>query len=546
MAASSPAPSDRWLQGPVSDVVLGGGLLYVPILAMLLFLGSDARASMPYLLVPILLLLGGNAHVGATLLRVYERPEDRRAYSFFSVWVTLVIAVLCALSFFVSGIGSVMITFYLTIVPWHFTGQNYGVALVLLRRHGIDIDPALKWHIYAAFVLPFMLWILALHGAEPTSVEYAPLTARGTHFDFFSIGIPGIIQGPAIIIGILAYMWVLGECFLRLRRLGHARELLPSVGVFLSQGLWFAVPVIARVLVAPEKLGPFGAQSASFTFIWISLMHGLQYLWITNYYVKKERPGSTAPKFLAKSLLMGTALYGIPVLVLAPLLAGRVSFDGGLELMLAAALNIHHIVLDSAIWKLRNARIAKILIRGADSVEDIAAPKRLHWVRAVVLASGVFGVTFALWSASERRNGVQIAVARGDVERLEKAARRMSWMGRDSAATRSQLGYLLGERGDSARAIAEFERSIAIEPNAAAWTNIGALQEREGNIEEALSAYDSALALDPDDVSALQYAARVLIKTGRPDRARPLLERAMTLAPDRADIRDLFEEATRG
>jgi tetratricopeptide (TPR) repeat protein len=316
--------------------------------------------------------------------------------------------------------------------------------------------------------------------------------------------------------------------------------------VFLSQGLWFALPVVAKVLVAPEKLGPFGAQSASFTFIWISLMHGLQYLWITNYYVKKERPGSTAPRFLAKSLLMGTALYGIPVLLLAPLLAGRASFDGGLELMLAAALNIHHIVLDSAIWKLRNARVAKILIRGADMVADVATPQRLHWVRAVVLVSGVLGVTFALWSASERRNGVQIATARGDVERLEKAARRMSWMGRDSAATRSQLGFLLGESGDSARAIAEFERSIAIEPNAVAWTNIGALQEREGNIAEALSAYDSALALDPDDLSALQYAARVLIKTGRPDRARPLLERAMTLAPERSDIRDLFEEATQG
>jgi hypothetical protein len=513
---------------------------------MLLLLGSDARASMPFLLVPILLLLGGNAHVGATLLRVYERPEDRRAYSFFSVWVTLAIAILCAVSFFVSGVGSIVITFYLTIVPWHFTGQNYGVALVLLRRHGVDIDPALKRYIYASFVLPFVLWILALHGAEPAAVEYAPLNAQGTHFGFISIGIPGVIQGPAIMLGILAYLWVLGECFLRMRRLGNPRALLPSVGVFVSQGRWFAVPVIAKLLVAPQNLGPFGAQSASFTFIWISLMHGLQYLWITNYYVKKERPGSTAPKFLARSLLMGTALYGIPVIVLAPLLAGRVSFDGGLELMLAAALNIHHIVLDSAIWKLRNARVARILIRGADTVPAAVAPQRLHWVRAVVLVSGVFGVTFALWGASERRYGIQVAAERGDVERLETAVRRMSWMGRDSATTRSQLGFLLGERGDSVRAIEEFERSIAIEPNAVAWTNIGALQERDGNLEAALSAYESALALDPDDLSALHYAARALIKTGHSDRARPLLERALTLAPGRTDIREMLVEAAQG
>ena len=38
--------------------------------------------------------------------------------------------------------------------------------------------------------------------------------------------------------------------------------------------------------------------------------------------------------------------------------------------MIAGALNLHHVMLDSAIWKLRNTRIASILIRG-DSREQL-------------------------------------------------------------------------------------------------------------------------------------------------------------------------------
>jgi len=546
MAAMSSSPSGRWLQGPVSDVVLGGGLLYIPILMMLFWAGPEPRAAMPFLLVPLLLLIGGNAHVGATLLRVYERPEDRRAYSFFTVWVTLAIALVCSTAFVYPLMGSIVITFYLTIVPWHFTGQNYGVALVLLGRQGVEIDAGTKRVIHLAFVLPFVTWILALHGAEPAAVEYAPLWSIGTQYRFISVGIPGVIQGPAIFLAILGYLWVLGECFLRLRGRVTGRQVLPGATVFLSQGLWFTAPVVAKILVAPEHLGPFSPSAASFTFIWVSLMHGVQYLWITAYYVKKERPGTKTASFLARSLFMGTAIYGIPVLILAPALAGRVSFDGGLELMLAAALNIHHIVLDGAIWKLRNSRISQILIRGSGGAAPTAATGGFPWIRTAVLASGVVGVAFTLWSAAESHYGLKLASARGDVERVAAAVQRMSFMGRDEADHRARLGFLLGEKGDDAAAISEFERSLAIQPSPSAWINLGALRERNGDLQAALVAYEAALALDPDDVAALHYAGRVLLRSGRTDQARALLERAVVLAPDRPDIREMLAEATPG
>jgi hypothetical protein len=549
MAATIPgagiAPGNRWLQGPVSDVVLGGGLLYVPILLLLLFGGQSVRDAMPFFAAPLLLVLFSSPHLGATLLRVYERPEDRYAYSFFAFYVTFAIMVICAASFFVPGVGSYFITFYLTIVPWHFTGQNYGVALVLLRRQGVEVPPDLKKWVHAAFVLPFVLFLLALHGTERTSVEYAPLTASGTHFEFISLGIPGWFQGPAVILVTLAYFFAIGECVRQLRHRGTTAQLLPGAGVFFSQALWFAAPVIAAILVTPENLGPFSQNFAAFTFSWISVMHGVQYLWITNYFVKKERPGETSPRFLMKAMLMGSAIYGLPVLIFAPVLVGRTSFVG-FELMLAAALNVQHVVLDSAIWKLRNARIARILLRGRGEERSASTRIGTPWVRGLLLASGAIGIAFTLWAPAEREFGIRRASERGDIERMQQSLKRFRWMGRADAALHTDIGYQLGRNGDEAAALRMFERSNEIRPSVVAWANIGAIREREGRIDSALSAYHEALALDPDDVSTLHYAGRALLKVGEPEKARALLERAVVLAPDRDDLRAMLDEAAPG
>jgi hypothetical protein len=543
MATASPTSNEKWLQGPVSDVVLGGGLLYIPILMGLVLGGPGLRDALPLLLVPMILLVCMNAHLGATLVRVYERSEDRRNYAFFAIYVSLAVAAVGLASLFLPHVGSIFLTFYLTLVPWHFTGQNYGVALVLLRRHGVDIDLKLKRTIYAAFILPFVLWILALHGAQPAGVEFALVDTVGTQFQFMPIGIPGAIQGPAIIAAILAYMWVIGECFLRIRGQASLRQVFPGAVLFLTQALWFAAPVVARLFIEPERLGPFAPSSAAFTFLWVSIMHGIQYLWITSYYVKRERPGTKTPQFIAKAMLMGTAIYGIPVLLLAPLLAGRVAY-GGIELILVATISVHHFLLDGAIWKLRNTRIATILLRGADDAGQAVTTSGRHWVKGLVLASGVLGVAFSLLGPAENRYGVEEAVAEGDVERVQAAAKRLRWMGRDDANMRAHLGFLLAQESEPEAALREFERSIALEPNALAFTNIGALNERQGQIQAALSAYDSALALEPDNIDALYYAGRASLKAGRRDTARKHLERAASLAPDRGDIRASLDEAS--
>jgi hypothetical protein len=539
MAAAPPAHTSRWLVGPFSDLALGTGLLYLPLFAALVLTG----ANVPHVLLPLAALLFSTPHLGATLLRVYETPESRRSYHFFAVWATLAIAAAFLSGLYVHGVGSALITFYLTVVPWHFTGQNYGISLIFLRRSGLPIDPSLKRFVYASFLLPFALWFLALHGGQPGTAEYAPLGTAGTVYQFVSLGIPAPVQGPAVMLVALVYLWVVAEAVVRLLKLASFREVAPTLALMTTQSLWFAAPILSRIWIPVERLGPLAPGTALYTFVWISILHSVQYLWVTTYYVRREQPGTRVPRYLFKALLAGSAIYGFPMLLLAPDALGRLPYDAGLYLMFAGALNLHHIMLDGVIWKLRHTRIADILIRGQGAAVDPPPSRRRPWLRPLIWASGAVSVVFTLAATAELHLGLAPARERGDLERLERAAERMRWMGRDSAEVRSSLGALKLERGDAAGAVRELQRSIALRPSPVAWLNLGVERERAGRLRHALEAYEEAVALDPDDVTALYYTGRASLRSGRVLRARELLGRASQLAPERADIRRTLASA---
>ena len=80
-------------------------------------------------------------HYGGTLVRVYDQRKDRRAYAIFSVWATALLAALFVWGAFSTLVASVLFTIYITWSPWHYTGQNYGLAVMFLRRSGVPLSP---------------------------------------------------------------------------------------------------------------------------------------------------------------------------------------------------------------------------------------------------------------------------------------------------------------------------------------------------------------------------------------------------------------------
>jgi hypothetical protein len=131
-------------------------------------------------------------HYGATLLRVYERREDRRRYALFAVWASLLVWGVFAIGVHHALVGSLFLTLYVTWSPWHYTGQNYGLAVMFLRRRGVAFDAVTKRLLYASFITSYLLIFLNLHWSPAGA--YVPNDLGGTRYHLLRLGIPAALH----------------------------------------------------------------------------------------------------------------------------------------------------------------------------------------------------------------------------------------------------------------------------------------------------------------------------------------------------------------
>ena len=171
MVATAPS-RPRWLFGPVPDLLLGCGGIYAFVFAALSISAPTVHAIAPQAVLPIIILLTSVPHYGATLLRVYERRSDRQHYRFFALWASLAVYAWLAVGVYDVPVGSLLVTTYLTWSPWHYSGQNYGIALMFLGRRGVSVGHTAKRCLHLSFVLSCVIAILHSHSGE-VSTTYA-------------------------------------------------------------------------------------------------------------------------------------------------------------------------------------------------------------------------------------------------------------------------------------------------------------------------------------------------------------------------------------
>lgn len=447
---------NRWLFGPARDLLFGCGLLYVGVFAALVVVGPTLRVAQPLYLAPLLILLISTPHYGATLLRVYEQREERRAYAFFTVWVTLALCALFVVGVYDVRVATVLLTVYLTWSPWHYTGQNYGIAVMFLRRRGIDPSGRPKQWLYASFFLSYALTFLVMHTADG-----APADLYGERIHLARLGIPkGFSDVATPLVGV-AYLVSLTGAAVQLLRLGSARDLLPVAALCASQALWFTLPDAARFWNANLGVEALGFDQRAYYFNWIVLAHAVQYLWVTSYYAKATPRWRGAGRYFGKTLLAGNAAWMLPSLLFAPRFLGGVSEDLGMGLLVASLVNIHHFVLDGAIWKLRSTRIADVLIR---SRPEPIGPSRVRGRGGPAWAFAVLLLLLGLAEFRERELALRSAMEREDHAGVRVSLDRLAWTGKDSAQTRLELGHALLAEGDAAGALEAYERSLELEP----------------------------------------------------------------------------------
>jgi len=547
IAADTPS---RWLYGPVRDLVFGCGLGYAVIFVLQSLGGAQMRSVLPLALGPLVALVVSVPHYGATLLRVYEHRRERRKYAVFAVWFTLLVAVFFVAGLSVPLLGCWMITVYLTWSPWHYTGQNYGVALMLMGRRGVKITPRAKRLFKWSFWLSFGLAVLAIHGPNPVA-DYQPTGLGGGEYRFLPLGIPSGIRDALLVVLGGAYAVVTVASLWLFARGGRVRDLGPAIVMVATQAMWFSVPALVRRWDVLAGIEPLSTREIPYSFLWVAVGHAVQYLWVTAFYARRENPSLSHARFFGKTTAAGMVIWTLPALAFAPGLLGDVPFDAGLALMVASGVNIHHFILDGAIWKLRGGRVARILIRDVgpeepDEPEQGSGAARKWGLRVTGVLGAVFFCVAAAAVLEEHFGFSRSVEAKApDVARAGQAIERLRWFGRDSARMRSRLGLAAASQGDVELAEQSFRKALDLHPSALAWTGLGAVHAERSEWGDAEKAYDAALALDPEYPMALLWAGQLQLQLGNLDAARRSAQKAWESAAgypqlsdkERADIR---------
>jgi hypothetical protein len=438
------------------DLWLGYGLGYlvsIPLVTCLTASGSMGAG--PVWMGAFLALVFSTPHYGATLLRVYDRRQDRQRYAVFAVWITAALAALFGIGLFDDWTASLLVTAYVTWSPWHFAGQNYGLAVMNLRRRGVPFDPVTKRDLYISFVLSAVLAILAVHLAGSQKVFAIGASDPSGTIGVLWLGIPLAVVQPVTAVVTLAYVVFLVRAARGLMSKADGAALLPVALLVGTQALWFSVPALATAL-ATTPLPP--ALAVPLSVAWISSAHAIQYLWVTCYYARRTDETNRAAPFLTRSLVVGACLFS-PVFMLYPGFAGEYFPNAaGAAVLVASVVNLHHFALDGAIWKLRDGAVASALLRSAapDPGEPLNRGRRWGFMRPAVLLVGGAAVVFQLYTF---RLASIVAAPDTSLHELHSAARALERMGNAPPDLWARVGEL-AEQEKPDIAIAAFRRSI--------------------------------------------------------------------------------------
>ena len=519
-----PRVDKLWVYNPWLDLIVGCGAWSAPLLALSYF--SLASSTRTWAIVFYALALFFNyPHYMATIYRAYHRAEDFHKYRVFTVHITALLVATLLLSHFRLRLLPWIFTIYLTWSPWHYSGQNYGLFMMFARRAGADPNKTTRHTLYGAFIASYLILFLGFH----TGPSSDPL--------FVSLGIPAVISRWEQVTLCIVFVVLSAVGLSQLARQTGWKKLAPSLTLFSSQFLWFLLPAAISLI---KGLGlPQNRYSTGV----LAVMHSAQYLWITSYYARREAAGNAAtmptrnwrPLAYFGVLVLG----GIALFVPGPWLASRAfhhDFTASF-LIFTALINIHHFILDGAIWKLRDGRIAALLLNSREKISDAAAETGVRFATAgrwlVGTSAGArflrVGAALVLlaWGTIDQAR-YYLALQTDDLRDLQRAAALNSY----DSLVQTRVGHREIEDGQSQQAEAAWKRAIQVNPaDAAPRQQLLQLLIDQKRFDEAYTLTEASLKYSPKDPNLLVDRGLLALQRGQSDEARADWEKAIAVDP---------------
>lgn len=535
--AASQTQASPWIYGPWLDLIVGCGAWSAPLL---FFSYSDRFSTSQIwpLAFYFLALFFNYPHFMATIYRAYHTRTEFAKYRIFTVHITLLLVVAGILVHAWYALLPWLFTIYICWSPWHYTGQNFGLLMMFARRSGVLPTRRERQLVWFAFAASYLLLMLSFH----TGASNDPLV--------LSLGLPAKFTVPARAALAMFFCGAIVWAFASMAKRTAWRALLPSTLLSITQFLWFLLPGIMEL----TKGG--GNPQTRYSSGILAVLHSAQYLWITSYYQHRESRAAGAATWSFSRYLLTLIAGGIALFIPGPWIVSRafhVDFAASF-LAFLTLVNIHHFILDGALWKLRDSRIATLLLnpQSGQSQQASNVPGsflgKLSWLAgkslgarflrvgavALLLVWGVFDQFHFFYSSKAndatalRRaakwnpddSSVQIKLARTEMaegkwldalEPLKRAAEV------NPANTNLQEEYARGliAAKRTEEAYLEYQKILAKKPELAeGWINLGLLASQLGHDAEVADDWQKAVDANPESSNAQLYLAEALDQRG--------------------------------
>lgn len=530
-SAAGAHAQNPWIYRPWIDLTVGCGAWSAPLLlAGFYFANSHGRAwSVAFY---FLALLANYPHFMATVYRAYHQRDEFEKYRLYTIHVALLLALTGVAAHVWYALLPWIFTLYICWSPWHYTGQNFGLLMMFARRAGVAPTEKERAALRVSFVASYVLLMLSFH----TGASEDPM--------ILSLGLPAKLTLPARASLAVFFLAVSGWAVTSLARRSSLRKVLPVAMLTVTQFLWFLLPAILELGSGQEI--PQTRYSSGI----LAVLHSTQYLWITSYYQRKEARAAGHSNWSFGGYLVTLIAGGIALFIPGPWIVSRVFHTdfAASFLTFTALVNIHHFILDGKIWKLRDKRVAALLVQPQDEGAAGTPASNFRpgaaWLTggtpgARALRIGVVALLFGwaamdqvhFWWSNQTTNlaALQRAAALNpdDSSLLARLANAREAAGQKEAAmaamqaaarlnpagfaVQESYGRLLIEAGRDADAYAQYQKMVARWPkNVNALIDYGMLAHRLGHDEEAVDSWQRAVDADPSEASAQLYLAQGL------------------------------------
>jgi tetratricopeptide (TPR) repeat protein len=535
---SAPKPSAPWIYSPWLDLLVGCGAWSAPLLGVAMWM-TPTHTHAWVVAFYALAIVFNYPHFMATIYRAYHTRENFQKYKFFTLHITLLLALTAVLMHASPRLFPWVFTLYICWSPWHYSGQNYGLLMMFARRSGAEVTSVERRWLRAAFVASYVMLLASFE----TGGSNDPL--------ILSLGLPAKFTFPmrlALGAAFAVFTW-LG--FQRMVRKSGIHAMIAPLTLALTQFLWFVLPTLLELRSAYQV--PQTRYSSGI----LAVLHATQYIWVTSYYQRREARAAgqsnwSMPVYFATLVAGGIALF-IP----GPWLVSYLfHYDFTTSfLIFMAVVNIHHFILDGALWKLRDSRVASLLIdRGGKSAipgqpqsalqktspKKPATTKRfgIRIFAAPAFAIGVASMLF-LWGGVDQ---IHFALS-NDNENLS-ALRRAADMNPYDSALEARIASAESKAGQRDEAVASLQQAVALSPqNVALQHTYARAMIEDGRYSDAYAHYQKMLQVFPRDVDALVNYGLLAARLGHPDEAVDSWEKAVDVNPNLTNAQLYLAEA---